>query len=152
MADTVKPPKDPLDNLATQAEMQALESGATGDTGAPGADGSNEKPPISNAQAMGGAIAAGREAFCFFTKLQSPRAVLPDARIAELASLADPVLTKYGINLVDYIGDIGAEVALAVAVFAVGNDLRKAVSAEIAAIKETEAKDKPVDVVATDAS
>lgn len=103
---------------------------------------------MTNAQAMAGAIAAGREAFCFFTKLESPRRVLDDDRVGQLAALADPVLTKHGIELGKYLGDYGPEIALAVGVFAVVTELRAAVAAEV---KAKAPKDKEPDPNTLDA-
>lgn len=138
MADRTNPP-NPLDALAFQAEQeQVRDAGAPGEPGTMGEEGT-EPIGITNAQAFAGALAAGREAFCFFTKLESPRRVLDDDRVGQLAALADPVLTKHGIQLGRYLGDYGAELALAVALFGVVTELRAAVNAEIAskAPKET---------------
>jgi hypothetical protein len=127
MADKTTPP-DPLDQLASQAELDQIDP-----TGSPGEPGQPEPAGITNAQAFAGAMAAGREAFCFFTKLESPRRVLNDDRIGQISGLADPVLTKHGINLGAYLGDFGPEIALAVATFGLVAELRAAVNAEIQA-------------------
>lgn len=126
MTDQTKKPLDPLDVLARQAEQ--IDMDAAQDM--PG----QELPPqaITNAQAIAGAIGAGREAFCFFTKLESPRQVLNDGRVQQLAALADPVLTKYGINVGAMIGDFGPELALAAGLFGVVLELRQAVTLEVA--------------------
>lgn len=126
-----KAPADPLDVLASQAEQQQ-QAETPEQPGQP-----VQQPPqvITNAQAIAGAIGAGREAFCFFTKLQSPRKVLDDGRVQQLAGLADPVLTKYGINVGAMIGDFGPELALAAGLFAVVLELRQAVTLELAAKK-----------------
>ena len=127
---------DPLDALALEADRDAAQGIAAGlddigpAAGNPAADAT--APAISNAQAVAGAIAAGREAFCFFTKLESPRRVLTDDRAGQLAALADPVLTKHGIELGRYLGDYGAELALAIGLFSVVSELRAAVAAELA--------------------
>lgn len=141
MAQTTTP--DPLDHLADLAESSAPPIM----DGAPGSDGTDSgPPPITNAQALAGALGAGREAFCFFTKLQSPRVVLTDARIGELAALAEPVLTKHGIDLGQYLGDYGPELALAVATFGLVMELRAAVVAEVASKPKPETEAAPVTV------
>lgn len=142
MAQTTTP--DPLDQLAGLAESSAPTIG----DGLPGSDGTDSAgpPPITNAQALAGALGAGREAFCFFTKLTAPRTVLTDARIGELASLAEPVLAKHGIDLGAYIGDFAPELALAVATFGLVVELRAAVAAEVATKAKTEPSAGPVTV------
>lgn len=143
MADRVNLP-DPLDLLANQAEQDQAQSSA-GEPGAvPGAD----PQAVTNAQAVAGALAAGREAFCFFTKLESPRRVLNDDRVGQLAALADPVLAKHGIELGQYLGDYAAELALAVAAFSVVVELRAAVNAEIAS-KAPKADTGPAETLET---
>ena len=137
---------DPLDHLAAQAETLAAPTDGQGQ-GAPGEAGQAEPLGMSNAQAVAGALAAGREAFCFFTKLQSPRAVLSDQRIGELAALAEPVLAKHGIDLGQYLGDYAAELALVLAVVSVSSELRAAALAEIAAKEKTKPEAKPAEPV-----
>ena len=152
MADRTNPQNlDPLDQLALQAELDAGPSGSTGEPGAD-FDQDTQPPPVTNAQAFAGAVAAGREMFCFFTKLESPRRVLNDGRITELAALVDPVLAKHGIQLGQYLGDYGAELALAVATFSLVTELRAAVNAELAAKapKEESAPAQMVDEVLND--
>lgn len=121
-----KPGPDPLDALAAQAEtLNASEEPQPGQAQA--------IPPLTNAQAIAGAIGAGREAFCFFTKLKSPRAVLDDATVSQLGELWGPVLDKHGINLSAYLGDYGLEIAAAIGTFAIAAQLRTAINAEIKA-------------------
>lgn len=123
---TPKPPPDPLDALAAQAEsLNASEEPQPGQA--------QPIPPLTNAQAVAGAIGAGREAFCFFTKLKSPRAVLDDATVGQLGELWGPVLDKHGINLSAYLGDYALEIAAAIGTFAIAAQLRTAVQAEIKA-------------------
>lgn len=140
----MKETQTPLDVLAEEAEqVNAIEGEA--DARQPGQPDQQAAPAaISNSQAVAGALAAGREAFCFFTKLQSPRRVLNDDRVQQLAALAAPVLEKHGIDLGQYIGDMGAELALAAGVFAVAIELRQACSAELASKEDqTEADIAP---------
>lgn len=140
--DTQKHP-DPLDHLAAIAESSAPPSMDS----APGSEGTDPAPPsITNAQALAGALGAGREAFCFFTKLSAPRSVLTDSRISELAALAEPVLAKHGIDLGQYLGDYAPELALAVATFGIVVELRAAVAAEVASKAKTEPSAGPVTV------
>jgi hypothetical protein len=143
MADRVNPP-DPLDLLAAQAEQDEATSSSSEPGAAPGA----EPQAVTNAQAVAGALAAGREAFCFFTKLESPRRVLTDDRVGQLAALAAPVLAKHGIELGQYLGDYAAELALAVAAFSVVVELRAAVNAEIAS-KAPKADTVPAESIET---
>lgn len=123
---TPKPPPDPLDALAAQAEsLNASEEPQPGQA--------QPIPPLTNAQAVAGAIGAGREAFCFFTKLKSPRAVLNDATVTQLGDLWGPVLDKHGINLSAYLGDYALHFTAAIGTFAIAAQLRAAVQAEIKA-------------------
>jgi len=140
------PDNNPLDQLASQAEAMATPSDPQGQGAAEDA-GQAEPQGMTNAQAVAGALAAGREAFCFFTKLQSPRVVLNDGRIGELANLAEPVLAKHGIDLGKYLGDYAPELALLVAVIAVGSELRTAALNEIAAKEKTQPEAKPAEPV-----
>lgn len=145
MAARVQPGRDPLDLLAGQAEQVEQSSDFTGSFGEPIPE--QQPEGITNAQAFAGALAAGREAFCFFTKLDSPRRVMTDDRVGQLAALADPVLKKHNIELGKYLGDFGPEIALAVGVFSLVTELRGAVAAEIA---ERKAAEKKTDQVAQD--
>ena len=140
------PESNPLDQLAAQAENLGASSESQGQ-GAAADAGQAEPQGMTNAQAVAGALAAGREAFCFFTKLQSPRVVLNDGRIGELANLAEPVLAKHGIDLGKYLGDYAPELALLVAVIAVGSELRTAALNEIAAKEKTQPEAKPAEPV-----
>lgn len=119
-------PTDPLDAMAAQAAT--LESDFEA---APGAD---QAAPVqlTNVQAIAGAIGAGREAFCFFTKLESPRRVLVDDTVQQLAALWAPVADKHGFNLGDYLGDYALELAAAIGTFTIVAQLRSAVALEIA--------------------
>lgn len=138
MAARATPERDPLDLLAGQAESVEADGAFTGSFGEPLPQ--PEPEGITNAQAFAGALAAGREAFCFFTKLESPRRVMTDDRVGQLATLADPVLKKHNIELGKYLGDFGPEIALAVGVFSLVTELRAAVASEIAERKAAEKK------------
>ena len=125
-----------LEALAEQAENigAELEAGDGLEGAAP------QAPAITNAQAFAGAMGAAREAFCFFTKLQSPRVVLTDDKVAQLGALWGPVLDKHGINLGDMMGDYALEFAAIIGTISVVGELRQAVTLELAARqpKETE--------------
>lgn len=123
---TDKPGTDPLDLLAAQAESMGASQDAEAQPGE-----AQPIPPLSNAQAIAVAIGAGREAFCFFTKLKSPRTVLDDATVGQLGELWGPVLDKHGINLGDYLGDYALEIAAAIGTFSIAAALRTAINAEI---------------------
>lgn len=125
---TPKPAPDPLDALAAQAETLNASEDQQQQPGQ-----AEPIPKLTNAQAIAGAVGAGREAFCFFTKLKSPRAVLDDATVGQLGELWGPVLDKHGINLGEYLGDYALEIAAAIGTFAIAAQLRTAVNAEIKA-------------------
>lgn len=91
-----------------------------------------EPQGLTNEQALGGALAAGREAFCAFTKLQSPRATLDDEAVQKLAALWGPVLSKHGIDLGRYIGDYAMEFAAVIGSFSIAGAVRAGVLAELA--------------------
>jgi hypothetical protein len=120
---------NPLDALAAQAESQHSDAlpGATSDEA--------EALGLSNEQTIAGAIGAAREAFCFFTRLESPRRVLDDPTVSQLAALWAPVCEKHGINLGQYLGDYALELAAAIGTFTVVASLRTAVVAELASIQ-----------------
>lgn len=122
------PAADPLEALAAQAA--GLEASQDAQA-AP--DDAQAIPSLSNAQAIAGAIGAGREAFCFFTKLTSPRRVLDDATVSGLGELWAPVLDKHGIRLGEYLGDYALEIAAVLGTVAIAAQLRTAAAAEIKA-------------------
>lgn len=130
---TTKP--DPLDALAAQAGASMatppLGEGVT-DLDAAGGHAEDAPPPMTNEQALAGALAAGREAFCVFTKLQSPRATLTDDKVQQLAGLWGPVLSKHGIDLGRYLGDYALEVAAVIGTFGIAAAVRAGVQAEMA--------------------
>lgn len=126
---TPTPAADPLEALAAQAA--SLEQ--TQDTQGQPEGEAQAIPSLSNAQAIAGAIGAGREAFCFFTKLNSPRRVLDDATVSGLGELWAPVLDKHGISLGDYLGDYALEIAAVIGTVAIAAQLRTACAAEIKA-------------------
>ncbi len=126
---TTTDPTNPLDALAAQADTLHAEPlpGQLGDE--------PEALGLSNEQTIAGAIGAAREAFCFFTRLESPRRVLDDPTVSQLATLWAPVCEKHGINLGQYLGDYALELAAAIGTFTVVASLRTAVVAELAAIQ-----------------
>lgn len=133
-----------LENLADQAAAMDKEAAAvaTGDNAAPGSPGEPQALVISNAQAFAGAIGAAREAFCFFTKLESPRVVLTDEKVGQLGMLWGPVLDKHGINLQDVMGDYVLEFTAVMGTISIVGELRAAVQAELAT---RAAKTKPAE-------
>ena len=129
-----------LEALAEQAETIGadLEAGEGLEGAAPAA------PLITNAQAFAGAMGAAREAFCFFTKLESPRVVLTDDKVSQLGALWGPVLDKHGINLGDVMGDYALEFTAVIGTISVVGELRQAVTLEIAARSiKAKAEEKP---------
>lgn len=87
-------------------------------------------PPLTSAQIIAGAIAAGREVFCAVTQFQSPRRLLDDATAAHLGELWGPVLEKHHIDLGKYLGDFGVEIAAVLGTAGIVMALRKAVMQE----------------------
>lgn len=93
-----------------------------------------EKPDHpTNAQVIAGAIAAGRDAFCMFTKLESPKRQLTEPRILDLAAAWAKVADKYNVDLYKLMGDYGPEFAALFVTWQIAQDLRAGVRAEIAA-------------------
>lgn len=139
---------DPLDHLAQQAEASLSDPPMGQGTTDLDASYQQDPPGLSNEQALGGALAAGREAFCAFTKLKSPRTTLNDDAVHQLAALWGPVLSKHGINLSQYIGDYALEFAAVVGSFTIAGAVRAGVLAELAARKaEAAPKDTTLDTV-----
>lgn len=135
---------DPLDDLSAQAAV--LESGPLAESDTPGQPGApGEVAKLTNEQVFGGAIAAAREAFCLFTKLTSPKVVLTDAKVQQLAALWCPVLDKHGISLGQYIGDYALEMAAVIGTIGIASELRTMVSAELTFIKKQSNTDAVTD-------
>lgn len=99
-------------------------------------------PVLTNAQAVAASIGAAREGFCYFTKLESPRAVLTDDKISQLGMLWGPVLDKHGVNLQEVMGDYMLEFTAVVGTISIVGELRAAVQAELAT---RAAKTKPAE-------
>src|SRR4051812_9696732 len=91
-----------LNDLAHEGEALGQVDG--GDAAAPGTALVPTPAPPTNAQLFAGAIAAGREAFCAFTRFESPRKTLSDEAVQRLGEVWGPVLDKHGINLHSYLG------------------------------------------------
>lgn len=104
-------------------------------------------PEVTNAQTLAAAIGAAREAFCMFTKLQSPRVVLDDAQVQQLGALWGPVLDKHGINVAGVMGDYALEFTAIVGTVGVVMALRGAVQTEMA---QRKAEAKPAEPAAAD--
>lgn len=143
MTDTTTKTTDPLDQLANQAQASLTEpplgEGMTDlDT-----VGEPAKPEVSNAQALSAALAAGREAFCLFTQLESPRQTLSDDTVQQLAGLWAPVLEKHNINVGRYLGDYAAEIAAVMGTLTIALTVRAGVKAEIAARAPEQAEKLP---------
>lgn len=126
------PENKALEALALEAE--SIQSEQQDQTGAPGQDQGQDQPQaLTNAQVLGGAIAAARSVFCMVTKLESPARILDDATAQRLGAAWGPVLDKHGINLGDTMGAYALEFTAAIVTFEVVMQLRAAVGAEIAA-------------------
>lgn len=131
---------DPLDALATEAAAADLPA-AQGQGAAPAAP--EGPPPMTNAQALAAALGLGRDGFCKWTGLESPQRVLTDEKVQEVAALWDPVLTKYGVNVGDYLGPYALEITAVIGTAVIAFELRQAVRAEIAAKQPAKQKDAP---------
>lgn len=127
-----------LEQLAAQAEGIGFVNEDLETTATPGE--ASAAPPITNAQAFAGAIGAAREAFCFFTKLNSPKSVLTDDRVGQLGALWGPVFDKHGFSLGDIMGDYALEFSAVIGTISVVTELRAAVTAEIAQRSAEQAK------------
>ncbi len=127
MNTTTTTQKEPVDDLADR-EFTAI-GGSTGQdqTDAPG----DAPAPLSNAQILAGAIAAGREVFCAVTKLKSPKTHLDDDTAKHLGELWGPVLEKHGWNLNEVMGNYAMEVAAIIGTVTIGASVRAAVIAEM---------------------
>lgn len=122
--------KKALEALAFEAEAMRSTAGQDGP-----AQASQEQEPqgLTNAQILGGAIAAARSVFCAVTKLESPARVIDDATAQRLGAAWGPVLDKHGINLGDTMGAYALEFTAAIVTFEVVMQVRTAVAAELAA-------------------
>jgi hypothetical protein len=144
---TTTPPTG-LESLAAEAQASMNEPPLGQGTTDLDAAYAGEAPPISNQQAIAGALAAGREAFCLFTKLQSPKQTLDDATCDQLSAVWAKVLDKRGIQLSKYMGDYAAEIAAAMATFAVAKAVHGGVQAELAARRSETAEPPAADSTA----
>lgn len=125
-----------IDDLAAAADSIGTEG-----EGSPKPPGTDivvaEAGPPTNEQLLAGALSAGRETFCLFTKFESPRVTLNDDVAKQLGNLWGPVLTKHGIDLNRYMGDYALEIAAAFGTFQIAAAVRSGVVAEM---REREAK------------
>lgn len=115
---------------ALAAEAESMQSETSQDQ--PQGQGQDQPQGLTNAQILGGAIAAARSVFCMVTKLESPARVLDDATAQRLGAAWGPVLDKHGINLGDTMGAYALEFAAIVVTLEIGMQVRAAVAAEMA--------------------
>ena len=130
MTKNTTPAPGGLDALAAEAETL---TDTTTPGAAQGAQPEPDAPGLTNAQIVGGAIAAARTVFCAVTKLDSPNVHLDDAAAQRLGAVWGPVLDKHGIDMGELMGDWGVEIAAIVVTAEIGMSLRRAVLDEIAA-------------------
>lgn len=135
-------PPDALSQLTREAEQleNATDLGTDEAVNGPAPGGPDAPPTANNATIIAGAVSAGREAFCFFTKLQSLRVTLNDEIATGLGEAVGPALSKHGIELKALIGDFGAELTAAAALYAVVTGVIDGHRAEVAAIKASRAE------------
>lgn len=117
---------------ALAAEADTLQD-TTAPGAAPGEPPEPEAPRLTNAQIVGGAIAAARTVFCAVTKLDSPNQHLNDEAAQRLGAVWGPVLDKHGLDLGAVMGDWGIEIAAIAVTAEIALTLRRAVLEEIAA-------------------
>ncbi len=120
-----------LEFLAGQAaalDVTVIEDGADAPVDAP-VDALVVGP--SNAQLIAGIIETIRDAFCGFTKLSTPRAVLTPAAVEMVAEPWARVLDARGISLHEYLGKNSDMLAAVVATVPVAMALYRAVGAEL---------------------
>jgi hypothetical protein len=122
-----------------QAVAAGLEADQVDQAGAPGQLPDAAQGP-TNAQLLASALELGRDAFCAFTDLDSPRAIMTAARLDVICDAWAKVLDKRGISLSSYVSDWGAEIAAVVVTVPMVLELRRAVGAEVAARQPAEAK------------
>ena len=107
-------------------------------------------PPLTNPEIIAGAITIGRDVFCTFTDLSSPRNTLNDKRAEDLGEAWGKVCDKRQINLQGYLGDYMVEIAAAMATFAIAREVRAGVLAELKDREPLEAQTtEPVETNAT---
>lgn len=130
-----------LEALAAEAENLHADAGQD----QPQGQGQDQPQALTNAQILGGAIAAARSVFCAVTKLESPARIIDDSAAQRLGAAWGPVLDKHGINLGDTMGAYALEFAAIVVTLEIGMQVRAAVAAELAArnAKPIEPKQEP---------
>lgn len=124
-------------------EQLALEAGQLAGTGgAPGGDqaGQAEPPKLTTAEMIAGALTVGRDLFCAFTDLHTPKVTLGDQAVAGLATAWGKVIDKYQIDLSKIVGDYMLEIAAVMATLPIAVAVRAGVRAEIAAKPPKESK------------
>lgn len=130
-----------LDDLASLAA--GLEGpAATAPGGSPTAPGALQAQRQTNAQLIASALGAGRDGFCAFTELQSPRATMSDAKCREVGELWGAWCDRRGIDLAAKMGEHGDTLAASLATFMLGAAVVQAVRMELATRKPVDAKPK----------
>lgn len=134
---TAAPPPDHLETLEFTAIGQEAQDQQQQQEAQPAA--------LSNAEIISGAIQVGRDVFCTFTDLSSPKDTLNDSRAASLGEAWGKVCDKRGYNLQGYLGDYMLEIAAAMATFAIAREVRAGVMAELKAREPVEAETQEVE-------
>lgn len=128
-----------LDDLAGLAgSLEGPAAAALG--GTPTAPLADQVQRQTNAQILAGALSAGREGFCIFTGLQSPRATMSDAKCREVGELWGAWCDRRGVDLAAKMGNHGDTLAAAMATFMLAIAVYQAAHLELATRKPVEVK------------
>lgn len=126
------PPKEPTSPALEALAMEGARMESNDPNGQP-EPGEAQPSKMTNAQIIGGAIAAGRTIFCAFTKLESPKRLLDDLTAQNLGEAWGPVCDKYGFDLGETLGGYMVEIGALILTAQVFFTLRTAVMEEMAA-------------------
>jgi hypothetical protein len=120
-----------IEDLARKAEkLDQTGDGTEAFTDASGDE--DQRPKVTNATLIAGALEMAREGFCFATKLESPRKTFTTDQATQLGDLWGAVCDARGINLQEYMGAVTLELAAAAATFQIAQSVRAGVVAELA--------------------
>lgn len=122
------PPADALASLA--AEAAAITDEAANDPTGPGQ--APPEPEQSNAELIAGVLCMVRDAGCQLADLKSPLQIATDKRLENIGLLWGKVADKHGWNIAGMLGGYAEEITAAIATIALGRELSKALTAEMA--------------------
>lgn len=125
-------PADALASLADEARTITADAEAANDPGGPG-QAAPPEPEQSNAELITGVLQMVRDAGCQLADLQSPLQVATDKRLTNIGLLWGKVADKHGWNIAGMLGGYAEEITAAIATLALGRELSKCITAEMAA-------------------